>query len=148
MAAQNRSHARKQLAQAKRLDDVIVRAELEPHHAIDFIEAMSGDDDHWHIGIRPDVAEQIEPVILPHTQVQNHEARFCDSYLPLELLPIRGGRGAQTVLLQIPSDHAPRWGIVVDYQHICGIRVLINFHALSVATEPAAISLREGTERQ
>ena len=71
---QHRADAGEQLPKAERLDDVIVRAELQADDAVDFIRTMAGGDDDRNIGMGADFSQQIQPVVLTKPQIQNDQA--------------------------------------------------------------------------
>ena len=61
-------HARQKLANAEWRGDAVIGTELEPDHRVDVVASLIGEDDHRDIGARPDVAQQVEPVVLAETQ--------------------------------------------------------------------------------
>ena len=76
---QHRADARQQLPEAERLDDVIVRTELQADDAVDFIWTVAGGDDDRHIGIGANFSQEIEPVVLTKPQIQNDQAGLAPS---------------------------------------------------------------------
>ena len=114
LTPQHRAHARQELSQAKRLDDVIVSAELKADDAIDFVRFVPGGDDDRHIGLRTDFPEQIEPIVLTEAKIENDQAGPCSLKMAVQFSPVGCSPGRHTVLIQISDDHLPQRGIVIN----------------------------------
>ena len=82
--------ARDQLAQPERLDDVVVRAELEPDHPVRLLAAR-GDDDDRHVGPLAHAPADVEPVGVGKPQVEQHQIRDSPPRAPRRRSP-RGRR--------------------------------------------------------
>src|SRR5690606_1476133 len=65
--AQNRAHARDDLARAVRLADVLVGAELEPDEAVHRLDTRGHHHDR-HVGEAPELATDVEPVLARQHQ--------------------------------------------------------------------------------
>jgi hypothetical protein len=52
------------LANAERRGGAVTGTELEPDHPVDVGASLISEDDHRDIGAYPDVAQQVEPVVL------------------------------------------------------------------------------------
>src|SRR6266851_7751143 len=70
---QHRPDARQKLPQPERLGDVVVGSELQPDHPVDLVAAMAGRDDDRNIGVRTDLTEQIETVLLAKPQIEDYK---------------------------------------------------------------------------
>ena len=70
--ARDGADARDQLAQAERLHDVVVGAELEPDDPVGLLAAR-GDDDDRHVRALAQPPADVEPVDVGQAQVQQHE---------------------------------------------------------------------------
>src|ERR1700754_1393469 len=70
LSSQDRPHARQQLAQAERLDQVIIRTELEADHAVYLVDAMACHDDNRHVRMRPEFSQQIESIVVAEPKVE------------------------------------------------------------------------------
>ena len=73
-AARDRTDARDELTEPERLDDVVVRAELEPDDAVDLVAAR-GDDDDRHVRLGTQLAAQVEPVEVGQTEIEQDDVR-------------------------------------------------------------------------
>jgi hypothetical protein len=105
-------HARQKLANAERRRDAVIGAELEPDHPIDLVASLIGDDDHRDIGARPDVAQQVEPVVLAETQFEDRQVWLALGEMAHHCLASRRAQSAHLVSLEIVHDHLPRDGVV------------------------------------
>src|SRR5258708_1256805 len=68
---QHGAHPRQQLSEAEWLGDIVIGAEFQPNHAIDLVASMTGGEDHRNIRARPDLAQQIEPVLLTQPYIED-----------------------------------------------------------------------------
>ena len=105
-------HARQKLANAERRGDAVIGTELEPDHPVDLVASLIGDDDHRDIGARPDIAQQVEPVVLAETQVEDRQVRLALGKMAHHCLASRRAQSAHLVSLEIVHDHLPRDGVV------------------------------------
>ena len=96
--------ARQQLAKTEGLGQIVVGAELEPDHPVDLVISMTGGDDHGDVGMRADLPQQVEPIFLAQTQIEDHKARFVVGDLARHLLPTGGRDGVDVVFLEIAED--------------------------------------------
>jgi hypothetical protein len=64
LSSKYRPDPREELAKAEGLGDIIIGTEFEPNHPVDLVAPIAGDDDHRNIGAAPDLAQQVEPVLL------------------------------------------------------------------------------------
>ena len=72
-SSQNGANAREQFAQVKWLCQVIVGPELQSDHAIDIVAAVTCDDDDRHVGAKADLSQQIQAILQPEPEIENHE---------------------------------------------------------------------------
>ena len=115
-AAKQRPHARHQLVRAERLDDVVVRARVEPEDALGLFAARGQHDD------RERRRAVVEPKGLAHLEaVQPRQHQIQDDEIGRGL-PGCGERppavvhdfGAVTGLVQIVRDERGDVGVVFD----------------------------------
>ena len=114
--AQHRTDACQKLSQAERLGDVIVGAEFEADHPVDLVAPMARGDDHGNIGVRPDLAKQVETVFLAESQVQDYDAGILIDEQTSHLSAPGGRDGADIVLLQVIDDQVPHCTVVFDHE--------------------------------
>ncbi len=114
LPSQYGADARQKLPKTERLGDVVVGAQFQPDHPIDLVASTTGGDDYRNIGARPDVAQQVKPVLLTEPQIEDHEIRLSCGEMMDHLLPPRCGDGAYIVFFQVVADHAQHDRIVVD----------------------------------
>ena len=117
VAAQNRTHARQQLAWAERFSQVVVGAELEPHHAVGFVMTAAHDDDR-DLGGFAQPFRMLHSIFAGQSQIENdHVDRVPGKHL-LHVGPGRDRRHAQLVFAQIVGDQLAHIGVIVDRQHM------------------------------
>src|SRR5229473_754120 len=107
LPAQNGADACEQFSETERFDDVIVRAEFETDDAIDFVGAMTGGDDNRNIRVRPDLSQEIQPVILTKPQIQNYQTWMRRFKMTIKLHSVRHRRCRHMMIFQISGDHLP-----------------------------------------
>src|SRR3984885_3194700 len=117
---QHGANTRKKLAQAKWLGDVVIRPELKSNHPIDLVTPMAGDDYHRHVRVRPGLAQEVESVLLPQLEVENHEAGLPLRELPRGILTLRGRGHGQSLLLEVTRDHMAHRGVIIDHENVRG----------------------------
>ena len=71
-AAQQRLDAADQLADAERLDEVVIGAHLEPDHLVDLVRAR-GEEEDRRARLAPQLAEHLEAVDPGQPDVEHHE---------------------------------------------------------------------------
>lgn len=116
-AAQDRAQARRQLARRAGLGDVIVRAELETHDAVDVVAAR-GEHDHRYAARLPDAAQRFHAVHTRHHHVEHHDLESARDRKPRRGLPVvhRGHREA--IALEVLAEHVAQLDDVVCQQHL------------------------------
>jgi hypothetical protein len=117
-SAQNRPHARDQLARPERLGHVVVGAHLETDHDVRFL-ALGGQ----HHDRRParllalaQAAADLEAVQPGQHQVQQDQLRLPADGLLEALLAVRRGEDAEALALEVVPDHLDDVGVVLDDQ--------------------------------
>src|SRR5258708_35449358 len=118
LAAQYRADARQQFPQAERLDDVVVRAELEADDAIDLVEAMTGQDDDGHVRMGADVPQQVEAVMFAELQVENDQAGMRPGEVSIHLVSIGRNADGDVIFLEIAGHHSAYRLVVVDHDNV------------------------------
>jgi hypothetical protein len=59
------------------LEDVVIGAEFKPNNPTDFVAPMASCDNDRDVGVRPNLPQEVETVILPKPQVENYQARIA-----------------------------------------------------------------------
>ena len=112
-APQDGTDARRQLPQAERLRDVVVRAELQPDDLVDLGVPRRQHHDR-DAGFGPDLARHLEPGQLGQHQVEQHEVRL----IALEALERGAAVGrlddAESVGLQGLGERLAQRRLVLD----------------------------------
>ena len=96
------------------LRQIVVGSELQSDDAIDIVAAMTSHDDDRHVGVRTDVAEQIEAILLTEPQIEDHEIHLGVAELTVHLLATFRDQGADVILLEVVHDHTAQGGVVLD----------------------------------
>jgi hypothetical protein len=115
-AAQQRLHARHQLAHRQRLGHVIVRARVQTGETVREV-ALGGDHDDAHVRERPHLAAYLDPVPVRQDEIEQHQVRG-----PTLESSHRLGSGPRLDHLKAPLlerriDHLAGCGIVVNNQY-------------------------------
>ena len=98
---------------------------------------MPGGDDDGDIGVRPNLAEQIEPVLLTESEIEDHEAGLCGRELFRHIASLAGGDDVHVMFFEIALDHLSDCGVVVDEQN-ARPSASIGFRALDAAARKLA----------
>src|SRR6266702_3523847 len=114
LTPQHGADARQELPQAERLDDVIVGTELKADDAVDLVGPVPGRDDDRHIGMRTDLPQQVEPIVLTEAKIENDQAGLRSLQMKVQFGPVGCGLARYIVLFQISNHHLPQGGIVID----------------------------------
>jgi hypothetical protein len=114
LPAQHGTDSRQEFAKTERLGNVIIGAQFESDHPIDLVTSLAGGDDHRNIRARPDLTQQVEPVFLAESRVEEHEIGFTCGEMMGHLLSPRSGDGAHIVLFKIVADRASDDRVVFD----------------------------------
>src|SRR5271165_1775798 len=108
------AHPRQQFAQVEGFRQVVVSAKLQSDDPIDIVAAMTGNDDDRNVGIRADVAEQIEAILLTEHEIEDHQIHFVVAELTRHVLVAFRDQCADVILLKVVDDHASQGGVVLD----------------------------------
>ncbi len=114
--SQHRANAGEQFPQAERLGDVIVGAQFQPDDAIDLVAAMTRGDDDGNVGLRANLAQEIEAVLLPEPEIEDHEIRLAAGEQARDLIATRRGDGADVVVLEIIRHEVPHGAVILDHE--------------------------------
>ena len=147
-AACDRSDARDELAQPERLDEVVVRAELEPDDSVDLFASRRDDDDRDRRA-RPQLAADLEAVHVGQPEVEQDDVRLVGGE---RLLPGRRAHDLEAFAPQALRERDRNRVVVLDEQHIHvlivaggGSRRLSNFtHSLPRLAGPGPIVAERG----
>jgi hypothetical protein len=82
---------------------------------------VAGRDDDGHVGMRTDLPQQIQAVLLTKPEVENDQAGLIGFEIVVQLSPVGGGPGRDVVLLKIPDHHLSQGRIVVDNDDVANI---------------------------
>ena len=117
-AASHGAHAGGKLPHGERLDDVVVRAELQPDDAVGLVPPCRGDD-HRHVGRPPQLAQDGQPVAVGQAQVQQddvdvlrgeHHVTGIDDVIGLDAVARQSGQqrlGHGRIVLDDEHPHGP-----------------------------------------
>ena len=75
---------------------------------------MTGDNDDRHVGVRPDLPQQVEAVLLAEPKIEDHQVDLGGGELADHLLTARRHQGADVVLREIVYDHPLQRRIILD----------------------------------
>jgi hypothetical protein len=112
--SQYRTGTREQLAQIKRLRQIIVSTKLQPNHPVNVAAAVAGNDDDWQLRAKPDLSQEIEAVLQAQPKIENHEIDPGTPKLIGHLLTIAREQNADAVLVKKIMDHTLQGGIVLN----------------------------------
>jgi len=121
-ATQHGPHAGHHLARAKRLGDVVVRAQLQAHDAVGVLDA-GGDHDDGRGGqgrVAAHGAGHIPAIAVGQHQVQHHQIGFLAANGMQRGRAVVGHGDLEAALLKIGSDQAGDLFVVVDDQDVVG----------------------------
>ena len=118
-ASSDGADARDELAQPERLDDVVVRAELEPDDAVDLL-ALGGDHDDRDVRASAQLAADGEPVDVGQAEVEQDEVgrRRVE-----RLLPRRDARHLEALRAQALDERLGDRVLVLDDEQVHGLIV-------------------------
>ena len=118
-AAQDDVHPGDEFARAERLGDVIVTADLEAQHAIDFVIAR-GEKQDWEVRGFSDFPADVEAVEFRHADVQNDQVRPVVSKARQCFLAVARLEYGHPGLLQCDTDDLAYVQVVVNNQDTVG----------------------------
>jgi hypothetical protein len=93
---------------------VIIRPELQGKHPVDLAASMTCGN-HRNIGTRPDLSEQLEPVLLPKPKIEYDQARV-HAELRHNCPPTRGSDNVDVIFIEVGDYHILDLGVVISDQ--------------------------------
>src|ERR1700731_2962660 len=96
------------------------------------------------VGARADLAQQVEPVLLAETKIENHQIRLTFGKVTRHLLTPSGRDGAHVVLIEIVDDQLPQHGIVVDNQDAPRVATFAAVSPVASIERQALVSAASG----
>jgi hypothetical protein len=115
-AAQLRLDARQQLAQAERLDHIVVGAALETGHFIRFLAARREHDDRLAHAVGAQLAAQRQAVAAGQHEIQHDEIRIALQGRRTALRHVGGAQDAIALDLEIVPQSGAHGRVVLDDQ--------------------------------
>jgi hypothetical protein len=123
--AQHRRDPQHQLAGAERLGDVVVSADLQARDPVLLLPERGQHDDR-HLGSdssgQPELAAHRQPRATGQHQVQHDEVGPLLARQPESRVAVAAGGDPVAGSAQIPADHLPHGRVVVDHEHVSGVR--------------------------
>src|SRR5829696_1020258 len=111
--ADDGADARHELAQLGRLCQIVVGAEFEADDAVDRARGRGQHDDR-HVGRFLEVADDRQPVLLRHVEVEHDEVRLVLGEALAQSRAAVAQVDLEAVQLEVVADHVPGGGLVVD----------------------------------
>jgi hypothetical protein len=140
-SSQEGAHSTPELADRKRLGDVVVRPELEPEHLVQLVVARGQHDDRNRaVGAQP--LAHLEPVELRQHQVENDEVDVLLGELRERLLAVPGMDDSEPVAFERVRQKLLNGLLVVDEQdrgwirHEPRLEATVSFPTLIRAMAP------------
>ena len=112
-AADDRADAGEQLARREGLREVVVRAELEPHHAVRLLAAR-GEHDDRHVGAGAQLAADLEAVLAGQHEVQQHRVVAARERLLEPAPPVGDVHHREAVALEVLAGEVGEPAVVLD----------------------------------
>jgi hypothetical protein len=127
-ASQHRTHPRQQLGDRERLGDVIVGAELEAEHLVGLGRPCRQHDDRRRNRSRPQIAADVEAVLLRQHDVEDDEVGRKARCLLQPFVAVGGGFHFVAFKLQIVAKAKPHLRLVFNHEN--------SFHRMDSANAP------------
>jgi hypothetical protein len=80
---------------------------------------MTGDDNDRHVGLRTDFTKQVQAVLLPEPQVQDHQINVTHGKLMGHLLTAGRNDGPDVIFTKVARDHTLQGWIVLYDENGC-----------------------------
>jgi hypothetical protein len=125
LAAQNGANAGEELSKTKRLDQIVIGAELKTKHTVDGIASMARDN-HGHIGAQADFTQDIEPVLLVELEVKDDHPQTVTHQTMEQVLSIGRQNGGHTMFSKIAGDTPLHRQVIVGHQDTSSMIVILN----------------------
>jgi hypothetical protein len=100
---------------------IIVSSQFQPDDPVDFIATMTGGDDDRNIGSRPNLAQQVEAILLAEPQVENHQIRLARGKTANHFFSPGRGSGSDVVLHEIVDHQMSHGAVVLDNEDAGGL---------------------------
>ena len=121
-APQQRAHAREQLLERERLDQVVVRAGVEPAHAVGHRVARGEHQHRRAVAGGAQAAADLEPVDVRHQHVEHQRVGRRGGDRVERRAAVLGQLGAVAVEPQRAVDRLADRGLVVDHEDAHRVR--------------------------
>src|SRR5258708_8844140 len=144
LSPQYGADACKQFSETEWFYDAVVPTPLAAHHPTNFVGALTGRDDYGDVRVRADLAQQVEPVLLAETTIENHQIRLTFGEVTRHLLTPSCRDGAHVVLIELVDDHLPQHGIVVDNQDAPRVATFVALCPVRSIERQALVSAASG----
>jgi hypothetical protein len=105
------------LTHTERFGHIVIGPKLQPNDTIDLVAPMAGGNDHGYIGARPDLAQQIEPILMAEPKVEDHHIGLVGRELSGDLLSLPSRDHPHVVLLKVIPEHTLYGWIIVHDKH-------------------------------
>ncbi|CDN45284.1 hypothetical protein BN871_HA_00060 [Paenibacillus sp. P22] len=116
LAAQQRAHPREQLLERERLHQIIVRAEIEPLHAVMDIVLGGQHQDRHGAAAFPDAPAYFPAVHLRHHDIKDQQLRIGSEQRLQPFQPVAGRRDLVSLERQAAAQHGCNL-LVIVYHH-------------------------------
>ena len=83
---------------------------------------MTRGDNDGNVRSRANLAQQIEAILLPEPQIEDHEIRLAAGEQARDLVATRRGDGADVVILEIIRHQMPHGAVILDLGQIGDLR--------------------------
>ena len=118
-AANQRAEASEQLGESKRLDDIIIRAGVEPAHAVADTVA-GGEDEHGGFSGLPQSSQNLEAVQAGEQQVEHDRLVFASLGFEEPFAAVGGLIGGVALFAKRLHQRLEQIGFVFDHEHAHG----------------------------
>ena len=141
VAAQDGAHAGRQLARAEGLGDVVIGAELQPHHLVGLLVA-GGEHDDRHARVPAQPTGDLEPVEPRQAEVQDDEIGALGVRPHQRLVAVACGGDGEARPLQVVADELDDLGLVIDDEDACHAGMVVGRAAPAARPHRSWIGIR------
>ena len=132
-APQHGADAFDQQTLRERLGDVVVGAHAQAQHLVQFV-VLGGEEDHRHVAVLPQPAEQLQPVHARHLDVENGKVDRLSRQAGERFGAVGVGEHAESLRFQSHRDRGEDIAIVVDESD--GFRQRFSFRSGAARSDP------------